>query len=42
MRSMRSFALATAVVFGVSTMFPIVAALASEADRFPRLWAWWM
>jgi hypothetical protein len=37
MRSNRSLAIATAVVFGISTIFPIVASLLQDASSLPRV-----
>ena len=37
MRSLRSLAIATAVVFSVSTVFPVVASLSRDADSLPRV-----
>ena len=37
MRSARSFAIAIAVVFCISTMFPVVAALYGDASPLPRI-----
>ena len=37
MRSLRSLAIATAVVFCVSTVFPAVASLSRDADSLPRV-----
>ena len=37
MWSDRSLAIATAVMFGISTVFPVVAALSSDAAALPRI-----
>ena len=37
MRSNRSLAIATAIVFGISTIFPVVASLVRDASSLPRI-----
>jgi hypothetical protein len=37
MRSLRSLAIATAIVFCVSTVFPVVASLSRDAGSLPRI-----
>ena len=37
MRSNRSLAIATAIVFGISTIFPVVASLLRDASSLPRI-----
>ena len=38
MRSLRSLAIATAVVFCISTVFPVIAALSRNTAAWPRIW----